>query len=222
MHSPLQPAHSSQDPSLSLTELSDGQLLLGRNKSTFPSPLTSLFSSLDLLAPSTGSSQSDLPLGSCFTYQGQGPCLFISQKNTLLFSPLCQETALASEQGPKHAAPPLAESGASWREGCSPATLLALTLASVMSSFCILSRAMSYRGGGAGLFFSLIQLSHMLTVILSPLSKAAGSFAITSPLLRLQVSQGSPGDRDEVVESQRQCDGGGDRPERLEDQPGST
>lgn len=82
---------------------------------------------------------------------------------------------------------------------------------------------MSYCGGGAGLFFfSLIQLSHMLTVILSPLSKAAGFFAITSSLLRLHVSQGSPGDRDEVVEPQRQCDGGGERPERLEDRPGST
>lgn len=153
---------------------------------------------------------------------GPKPLSLHPPKKILLFSPLGQETASASEQGPKHSTLPLAESGASWREGCSPAALLALTLASVMSSICILSRAMSYCGGGAGLFFSLIQLSHMLTVILSPLSKAAGSFAITSSLLRLHVSQGSPGDRDEVVESQRQCDGGGERPERPEDRPGSA
>lgn len=70
-------------------------------------------------------------------------------------------------------------------------------------------------------FSSLIQLSHMLTVILSPLSKAAGSFAITSPMLRLHVGRGSPGNRDEAVETQRQCDGGEDRPGRPEDQPGS-
>lgn len=38
---------------------------------------------------------------------------------------------------------------------------------------------MSYRGDRDRTFFSLIQLSHMLTVILSPLSKAAGTFAIT-------------------------------------------
>ena len=121
---------------------------------------------------------------------GPKPLSLHPPKKILLFSPLGQETASASEQGPKHSTLPLAESGASWREGCSPAALLALTLASVMSSICILSRAMSYCGGGAGLFFSLIQLSHMLTVILSPLSKAAGSFAITSSLLRLHVSKG--------------------------------
>lgn len=42
---------------------------------------------------------------------------------------------------------------------------------------------------GAGLF-PLIQLSHMLTLILCALSKAAGAFAITSPLLRLHVAWG--------------------------------
>lgn len=42
---------------------------------------------------------------------------------------------------------------------------------------------------GTGLF-PLIQLSHMLTLILSVLSKAAGAFAITSPLLRLHVAWG--------------------------------
>lgn len=61
---------------------------------------------------------------------------------------------------------------------------------------------------GAGLF-SLIQLSHMLTVILSPLSKAAGAVAIISPLLRPHVSWGYPEDEDETVESQEQCDGVG-------------
>lgn len=61
---------------------------------------------------------------------------------------------------------------------------------------------------GAGLF-SLIQLSHMLTVILSPLSKAAGTIAIISPLLRPHVSWGNPEDKDGIVESQGQCDGEG-------------
>lgn len=61
---------------------------------------------------------------------------------------------------------------------------------------------------GAGLF-SLIQLSHMLTVILSPLSKAAGTIAIISPLPRPHVSWGYPEDKDEIVESQGQCDGEG-------------
>lgn len=51
----------------------------------------------------------------------------------------------------------------------------------------------------------------MLTAILSPLSKAAGTSAITSPPLRLHPSWGAPGDGTEVVESQGQCDGGGDR-----------
>lgn len=78
---------------------------------------------------------------------------------------------------------------------------------------------MSYCGGGAGLFFFNSIKPHADCDSFS--AKAAGSFAITSPMLRLHVGRGSPGNRDEAVETQRQCDGGEDRPGRPEDQPGS-
>lgn len=49
---------------------------------------------------------------------------------------------------------------------------------------------MSYHCGDRHKTLPLIQLSHMLTLILSALSKAAGALAITFPLLRLHVAWG--------------------------------
>lgn len=118
----------------------------------------------------------------------------------------------------KHSAPSLSESGAFFlKPGLEPSNPLGLN-----SCFCDELCLHSVKGNELPWreeqdFFSLIQLNHMLTAILSPLSKAAGTFAISSPLLRLQVSWGSPGDRDEVVESQGQRNGKGGSPGRLGD-----
>lgn len=93
--------------------------------------------------------------------------------------------ALSSGQGPKHSAPSLSRSFL--KPGQKAHKCLGRD-----SCFCDELYLHPIKGDvtaemGAGLF-SLIQLSHMLTTILSPLSKAAGTFPITSPLRWLQAS----------------------------------
>lgn len=73
----------------------------------------------------------------------------------------------SSGRWPQHLELLSSESGVSWSQVCSPTNLSALTLASERSSPCLPSRAMGYRGDKSRTFSPLIQLSHMLTVMLS-------------------------------------------------------